>query len=69
MGFGDNGIDLKARVWIDDPQEGVSNVRSDVNVAIWRCFKQIGITIPFPQRDLHLISTPNDTTQIIEDRP
>lgn len=54
MEFGDNGIALELRVWIQDPQEGITNVRSDVNIAIWRAFKAAGITIPFPQRDVHL---------------
>lgn len=54
MGFGDNGIDLELTVWIDDPEQGMNNVRSDVNLAIWRAFKAHGITIPFPQRDLHV---------------
>ena len=27
--------------------------QSDLNLAIWRLFKQAGITIPFPQRDVH----------------
>ena len=36
MQFGDSGIDLELRFWIADPQEGVNNVRSDVNRAIWR---------------------------------
>jgi len=58
MGFGDNGINLEVRVWITDPEEGVNNVRSDINLAIWRTFKQHGITIPFPQRDLYLRSMP-----------
>jgi len=57
MQFGESGIDLELRVWISDPQEGLSNVRSDINVAIWRAFKQRGITIPFPQRDVHLRQT------------
>ncbi len=52
--FGDNGIELELRIWINDPQEGLMNVRSDVNRAIWRLFKAAGITIPFPQRDLHI---------------
>ncbi|GAB4350570.1 MAG: mechanosensitive ion channel [Gammaproteobacteria bacterium] len=55
MGFGDNGISLEARVWIDDPQNGVANVLSEVNLGIWRRFKKAGITIPFPQRDVHLV--------------
>ena len=36
MQFGDSGIELELRFWISDPQEGVNNVRSDVNRAIWR---------------------------------
>jgi small-conductance mechanosensitive channel len=53
--FGDNGINLELRLWLDDPEEGVGSVKSDVNLAIWRSFKENGITIPFPQRDVHMI--------------
>jgi small-conductance mechanosensitive channel len=56
MAFGDNGIELELRVWIQDPQAGLANVRSDINLAIWRAFKAAGITIPYPQRDLHIRS-------------
>ncbi len=56
MEFADSGITLELWVWINDPQSGVANVRSDVNVAIWRAFKAAGITIPFPQRDVHIKS-------------
>jgi len=31
IGFGDSGIDLELRIWIRDPEQGVANVRSDVN--------------------------------------
>lgn len=55
IGFGDNGIDIELRLWIDDPEQGVSNVRSDVNLAIWKSFKKAGVSIPFPQRDVHII--------------
>ena len=51
MGFDDYGIELELRFWIADPQEGVNNVRSDVNRAIWRLFKEHGITIPVAQRE------------------
>ncbi len=54
MGFGERGIDLELRVWIKDPQEGLAGVRSDINLAIWHLFKEAGITIPYPQRDLHI---------------
>ncbi len=56
MNFGDNGIELELRVWIQDPEAGLANVRSDINIAIWRAFKQAGIVIPYPQRDLHIVS-------------
>ncbi|GAB4303080.1 MAG: mechanosensitive ion channel [Thiohalomonadaceae bacterium] len=58
MEFADNGILLELRVWIDDPEEGVGTVRSAINLAIWRAFKQAGITIPYPQRDLHIKEMP-----------
>ncbi len=54
MSFGDNGIELELRVWIQDPESGLANVRSDINLAIWRAFKDAGIVIPYPQRDLHI---------------
>lgn len=56
LAFGDNGIELELRVWINDPQQGLAGVRSDVNIRIWRLFKAAGIVIPFPQRDLHIIT-------------
>jgi small-conductance mechanosensitive channel len=56
LGFGDNGIDLELRIWINDPEEGVANVVSEVNLAIWKSFKENNISIPFPQRDVRIIS-------------
>jgi len=56
--FGDSGIDLEVRVWISDPENGFANVKSDINLAIWRAFKEAGITIPFPQRDIHIKHMP-----------
>jgi small-conductance mechanosensitive channel len=52
MHFSDSGIELELRFWISDPQEGVNNVRSEVNRAIWRLFKAHKITIPMAQREI-----------------
>jgi small-conductance mechanosensitive channel len=52
--FGDSAIDLQLRLWISDPENGISNVRSDVRLKIWQKFKENGIEIPFPQRDVHI---------------
>jgi small-conductance mechanosensitive channel len=54
MHFGDSGIELELRFWIADPQDGVNNVRSDVNRAIWRLFKEQNITIPVAQYEVRL---------------
>jgi small-conductance mechanosensitive channel len=58
MHFSDSGIELELRFWISDPQEGVNNVRSEVNRAIWRLFKQHNITIPVAQREIVVQSKP-----------
>jgi small-conductance mechanosensitive channel len=52
MHFGDSGIELELRFWISDPQEGVNNVRSEVNREIWRLFRQNNLTIPIAQREI-----------------
>ncbi len=56
MHFGDSGIELELRFWISDPQDGVNNVRSDVNRAIWRLFKEHDITIPVAQHEVRLLN-------------
>lgn len=53
-GFGDNGIDLELRMWIDDPQNGVSNVASEVMLRIWDKFNEAGVEFPYPQRVVHI---------------
>ncbi|WP_455385954.1 mechanosensitive ion channel family protein [Acidihalobacter prosperus] len=58
LAFGDNGMHLELRAWIEDPEAGVNNIRSELNLAIWRAFKANGITIPYPQRDVHIHSAP-----------
>lgn len=52
MEFGNYGINLELRVWISDPQNGVANVQSEINLAIWKAFKETGITIPYPHQDI-----------------
>ena len=59
-GFGDNSVNLELRFWINDPSNGVGNARSEVLLSIWDRFKKEGISIPFPQRDLHLRTLPED---------
>jgi small-conductance mechanosensitive channel len=60
MQFGDHGIELELRFWISDPQEGVNNVRSEVNRTIWALFKENNITIPVAQREIRIIDSRNE---------
>jgi potassium efflux system protein len=53
--FGDSSLDFKLRVWVDDFDDGYST-RSDIAVAVQEALDQAGIGVPFPQRDLHLVS-------------
>jgi small-conductance mechanosensitive channel len=56
MSFEDSGMRLEIRFWIADPVNGVNNVRSDVNRAIWRIFRLHGVTIPVPQQETRLLA-------------
>lgn len=58
MALGTSSIDFDLRFWISDPEEGLTNVRSDVLMGIFRELKRAGIEIPFPQRDLHIKNWP-----------
>ncbi len=57
-GFGDSSVDYVLRFWIGDATGGLTNVRGQVFLALWDAFKQHGITIPFPQRELRLLNEP-----------
>jgi len=55
--FGDNAVELELRVWIKDPQNGLSNVKNNILLRIWDLYHEHGIEFPYPQRDLHLRDT------------
>ena len=55
ISFEANGMALEIRFWIADPVNGVNNVRSDVNRAIWRIFRTHGVRIPVPQQETRLL--------------
>ena len=53
MGFGDSSLDFQLRVRIVDIKKRY-DVLSDLNFEINQSFVKEGITIPFPQRDIHI---------------
>src|SRR5712691_1185546 len=54
--FGDNSIDFELVVWSSEMSARPSRYRSDLNFAIEHKFREAGIELPFPQRDLHIRS-------------
>ncbi|MCM0000042.1 MAG: mechanosensitive ion channel [Erythrobacter sp.] len=57
-GFGENSVDFTIHCWINDPEDGVGNVRSSVLKNLWQLLRENGIEIPFPQRDINLRDNP-----------
>lgn len=56
-GFGENGIDLMLSIWIPDPEEGSGSLQSEIYLEIWRAFQANKISIPFPQREVRILSS------------
>jgi small-conductance mechanosensitive channel len=54
--FGENAIDFELVVWSSEMSHRPSRFKSDLNFAIEKKFREAGIEIPFPQRDLHIRS-------------
>jgi len=65
-GFGDSSVDLELRIWIRDPMNGLSNVKSECLLGIWDRLAEHGIGIPYPQRDLHIRTLPAGVTPGLE---
>ncbi|MBY4635549.1 mechanosensitive ion channel [Sphingopyxis sp. XHP0097] len=59
-GFGDSSVDHELRFWISDPEGGLGNIQGDVYLRIWDKFKEAGVEIPYPQRDLHVRTLPKE---------
>jgi small-conductance mechanosensitive channel len=52
--YGDNAVNFTIHCWINDPEDGVGNVRSEVLKHLWVLFKENGVELPYPKRDLYL---------------
>ncbi|MBM5572867.1 MULTISPECIES: mechanosensitive ion channel family protein [Deefgea] len=58
LAFADNGINLTLGFWLKDPENGQGGLRSDLYLKIWQLFKQHGIEIPYPRRDITILPSP-----------
>jgi small-conductance mechanosensitive channel len=57
VALADHGIQMQLVVWIDDPEVGESELRSELLKRILVAFAEQGIEIPYPRRDIRLIPT------------
>ncbi|ERM82311.1 hypothetical protein P872_18655 [Rhodonellum psychrophilum GCM71 = DSM 17998] len=55
--FGDSSVDFRVLFWVDNYDLWIE-IRNQVMFGIFKAFKEQGIEIPFPQRDLHLKNLP-----------
>jgi small-conductance mechanosensitive channel len=50
--FADSAVNWEVSVWMDEPWR-VRKARSELNEAVWWALKEAGVTIAFPQLDVH----------------
>lgn len=62
MEFGEEAVEIEARFWIDDPENGINNVGSEVMLNVWDRFKEHGIDIPLRHEDV--LITPGSTLKV-----
>jgi small-conductance mechanosensitive channel len=54
--FGDSSLDFNLRVWTDEYSDKPKVLKSQLYYAIFKKFKEHKVEIPYPQRDLHMVS-------------
>jgi small-conductance mechanosensitive channel len=61
--YGDNSINFYLAVWTETHTDKPNVLKSELYFEIFKRFKAAGIEIPFPQRDIHIISVPDKKDQ------
>ncbi|MBO6784544.1 MAG: mechanosensitive ion channel, partial [Alphaproteobacteria bacterium] len=51
-GFADSGIKILVEFWMEGIDDGVNRVGGDLYLMIWMALKEMGVEIPFPQREV-----------------
>lgn len=66
--FGESSLNFELLVWMNIRQTSRGQVKSALYFALFQAFKDSGIEIPFPQRDLHIRSDfPRQTLEKLDD--
>ena len=61
VAFGDSALDFLLRFWIDDPDQGVTNIKGLVLLNLWDLFRDNDVEIPYPHRQILLRNDPQDS--------
>ena len=64
-GLGDNGIELEITVWISDPAMGEAQLRSELLKQVLRAFRDAGIEMARPRRDVRMATVETEKTPSI----
>ncbi|MGA8871111.1 MAG: hypothetical protein WA434_08745, partial [Candidatus Acidiferrales bacterium] len=65
----DSSLDFELRVWTIRQVQTPQRLKSDLYFTIFDTFREKGIEIPFPQRDLHLKSVSPQVSSAAPDLP
>ena len=55
--FADSSLNFKLRFWIKDAEQGITNIKGEVMLALWDAFKENNIEIPYPHREVIMHKT------------
>ena len=63
--FGNSSVNYQVFVWIEDPWNR-RVIKSKLNESVWWALKAAGIEIAFPQLDVHLDKSVDETTPLVD---
>ena len=58
-GFADSGIKILVEFWMEGIDDGKNRVGGDLYLMIWMKLKEMGVEIPFPQREIKVLNRDN----------
>jgi small-conductance mechanosensitive channel len=58
--FADSGVEILVEFWMEDIDDGRNRVRADLLLRIWDTLKEHNIQIPFPQREVKILTPTTD---------
>jgi potassium efflux system protein len=67
-GFGDNSLTFLLRAYLPSMEHRIATI-SELHMAIDKLFREAGITIAFPQRDVHLDASSPVDVRVVSEEP